>query len=111
MRSKTIHSVSHHKHEVRFSHPRDKLIPSKVSYFFNTYPSSGGGDATTLTGQSQVDIQRLPAVVMDSSNPTLQQPSTFADPASVQAALSEMSEALQEIPSYGFLCPDEVKSI
>ncbi|CAL5077900.1 unnamed protein product [Urochloa decumbens] len=99
VRSKTIHSVSRHEEERGYCYTRDKLIPSKVSYFFNTCPRSG--DAT-LTGQSQVDIERSPSVVVDvqpkgdgdASNPTLQ----------------DIFEALQEIPSYGLLGPDEVKA-
>jgi hypothetical protein len=105
MRSKTIHAVSRHEHEVGYCYDRDKLFPSNVSYLFNT-----------LTGQIHVDNERPPAVAVDeqlivrdddSSNPMLR-PSCFAELASAQA-LQEMFEALQEIPSYG-LGPDEVKA-
>ncbi|CAL5077899.1 unnamed protein product [Urochloa decumbens] len=101
MRSKIIHSVSRHEEERGYCYTRDKLIPSKVSYFFNTYQDSGTSGDATLTGQSQVDIKRSPSVVVgrqpkgdgDASNPTLQ----------------DIFEALQEIPSYS-LGPDEVKA-
>jgi hypothetical protein len=92
--------------EVGYCYIRDKLIPSNVSYFFNT-----------LTGQIQIADERPPAVVADkqliirdddSSNLMLQ-PSSFAELASVQALL-EMFEALQEIPSYALAGPDEVKA-
>ncbi|CAL5077898.1 unnamed protein product [Urochloa decumbens] len=103
MRSKTIQSVSRHEEERGYCYTRDKLIPSKVSYFFNTCPDSGTSDHATLTSQSQVDIERSPSVVVgvqpkgdgDASNPTLQASNIF--------------EALQEIPSYG-LGPDEAKA-
>jgi hypothetical protein len=105
MRSKTIHSVSRHEQEVGYRYTRDKLIPSNLSYFFNT-----------LTRQIQMDRERPSADVVeeqlitrddDSSSPTLQ-PSSFAEVASVQTLL-EMFEALRDIPSYG-LGPDEVKA-
>ncbi|CAL5091828.1 unnamed protein product [Urochloa decumbens] len=101
VRSKTILSVSRHEEERGYCYSRDKLIPSKVSYFFNTCPDSGTSGDATLTGKSQVDVERPPSVVVDvqpkgdsdASNPTLQ----------------DIFEALQEIPSYG-LGPDEVKA-
>jgi hypothetical protein len=105
MRSKTIHSVSRHEQEVGYRYTQDKLIPSNLSYFFNT-----------LTRQIQMDHERPSADVVeeqlitrddDSSSPTLQ-PSSFAEVASVQTLL-EMFEALRDIPSYG-LGPDEVKA-
>jgi hypothetical protein len=113
MRSKTIHSVSRREEDLGYCYIRDKLTPSKVSYFFNTYPSSGRSNDATLTGQSQIDIERSPSVVVgeqpigdgDASNPMLQ-PFSSAEPY-VQA--SEIFEALEEIPSYG-LGPDELKA-
>ncbi|CAL5091832.1 unnamed protein product [Urochloa decumbens] len=110
MRSKTMHSVSRHEEDLGYCYARDKLIPSKVSHFFNIYPDSGKSGDATLTGQSQVDIKRSPSVVVDvqpkgdgdASDPTLQ-------PFSSALQASEIFEALQEIPSYG-LGPDEVKA-
>ncbi|CAL5091831.1 unnamed protein product [Urochloa decumbens] len=110
VRSKTILSVSRHEEDHGYCYTRDKLIPSKVSYFFNTCPDSGRSGDATLTGQSQVDIKRSPSVVVDvqpkgdgdASNPTLQ-------PFSSAVQASDIFEALQEIPSYG-LGPDEVKA-
>jgi hypothetical protein len=55
MRSKTICSVSRHQEDLGYFYTRDKLIPSKVSYFFNPYPSR---DDATLTGQSQIYFER-----------------------------------------------------
>ena len=82
---------------------RDGLIPSNVSYFFNSYPSSSGSDGT-FTGQRQEDIERPRPISVDKqlirddydSNPT--KPASFAEPF-VQA--SEIFEAFQEIPSDG----------
>jgi hypothetical protein len=92
----------------------DHLIPSSVSYFFNSYPCSGSYG--TLTGQRKKGIERPPSDIVDeelirakrrcssiTTNPTLQ-PASCAEP-SVQA--SEIFEAFQEIPSYG-LDHDEI---
>jgi hypothetical protein len=107
-RSKTIHSVS--RYEDGLSHSGDGLIPSNVSYFFNSY--LGSGSDGTFTGQRQEDIEKPPPVIVDEqliieddddSNPT--KLASFAEP-SVQA--SEIFEAFQEIPSYG-LDHDELK--
>ena len=48
-RSKTIHSVS--RYEDGLWHRGDGLIPSNVSYFFNSY--LGSGSDATFTGQRQ----------------------------------------------------------
>ncbi|CAD6255274.1 unnamed protein product [Miscanthus lutarioriparius] len=106
-RSKTIHSVSPHEDGLLLM--RDgHLIPSNVSYFFNSYPSSGS-DGTLVGPRKKGNARPLPDIVDEqlirvkrgrasiTTNPTLQ-PASFAEP-SVQA--SEIFEAFQEIPSYG----------
>ncbi|CAL5091829.1 unnamed protein product [Urochloa decumbens] len=104
MRSKTILSVSRHEEDLGYCYTRDKLIPSKVSYFLNTCPDSGTSDDATLTGQSQVDIERSPSVVVGV------QPKGGGDASNQTVQASDIFEALQEIPSYGLLGPDEVKA-
>jgi hypothetical protein len=108
-RSKTIHSVS--RYEDGLWHRGDGLIPSNVSYFFNSY--LGSGSDATFTGQRQEDIERPPPVIVDEqlktedddgSNST-KLVASFTE-SSVQA--SEIFEAFQEIPSYG-LDHDELK--
>ncbi|CAN6181008.1 unnamed protein product [Urochloa humidicola] len=102
VRSKTILSVSRHEEVLGYRYTQDKLMPSKVSDFFNTYPD-GRSDDATLTGQSQVDIEMSPSVVADV------QPKGDGDASNPTLHASDIFEALQEIPSYG-LGPDEVKA-
>ncbi|CAN6170671.1 unnamed protein product [Urochloa humidicola] len=108
VRSKTINSVCRHKEDLGYCYTRDKLIPSKVSDFFNTYPDGGRSDDATLTGQSQVDIEMSPSVVVDHVQPK-DSKSTLQPADRYVQATSDISEALQEIPRYG-LGPDEVKA-
>ncbi|XP_034569733.1 uncharacterized protein [Setaria viridis] len=107
-RSKTIQSVSLYQEERRW-YP-DTLIPSNVSYYLNSYPTSRSDGTSKSNGQSQIDIERSLVQVRDddASKSMLQSSCKLSTEPAVQA--SEILAALQEIPSYGLDHDDMLKA-
>ncbi|CAL4994955.1 unnamed protein product [Urochloa decumbens] len=112
MRSKTIRSVSHYPGELWMT-PMETLVPSNVSYYLNSYGDDGG----TSMGQRQVDIETQPVAIIDgqltrseaSNNPMLHSCGKSSEEPNV-VQVSEIYEALEEIPSYGLDNDDMLKA-
>ncbi|TVU01040.1 hypothetical protein EJB05_53521, partial [Eragrostis curvula] len=107
MRSKMLLSVySYPKAELKHVYP-GKLLPSKVSYYLNSYP--GGGSQTDIIEPQSVAVHDKQLTCDASKSKLLQSGcNTSADPG---VPASEIVGALQEISSYGLEGNDMRKAI
>ncbi|CAO2152996.1 unnamed protein product [Urochloa humidicola] len=102
MRSKTIQSVS--------KYPRDRLpgphlVPSSVSYYFNSHPTCSS-DHSMSRGQGQTSHMDIHELRDDSSRNSI----SFVSSAEPSVQASEILALFKEIPSYGLCHGDMLKA-